>query len=124
MPNKTPDHMEAFLIHGDDISPQWDFSHHVVPPMTASVIYRLKSTERGARGFQQFGDVEKGKQDPIYIYERLDEPTTSMLEDRLAKAERGDIAVCFSSGMSAISAVTGILTKHGDHILSNDAIYG
>ncbi len=74
-----PKYMEAFLIHGEDVTPKWDYSHHVVPPMTASVIYRLGSTERGAQGFAQFGDYEKMEHDPIYIYERIDEPTTGML---------------------------------------------
>jgi cystathionine beta-lyase/cystathionine gamma-synthase len=101
-----PKHMEAFLIHGADVTPRWDYSHHVVPPMTASVIYRLGSVERGARGFAQFGDYEAMTEDPIYIYERIDEPTTGMLEDRLAEAERGEMGIAFSTGMAAVSAIT------------------
>ena len=116
--------MEAFLIHGEDATPKWDYSHHVVPPMTASVIYRLESTERGAKGFAQFGDYEKMEHDPIYIYERIDEPTTGMLEDRLATAEGGEMGIAFSTGMAAISAITAVLTKQGTHIISNDSIYG
>ena len=119
-----PKHMEAFLIHGEDVTPKWDYSHHVVPPMTASVIYRLNSVERGAKGFAQYGDYEKMENDPIYIYERIDEPTTGMLEDRLAAAERGEVGIAFSTGMAAISALTCILTRSGDHIVSNDSIYG
>ena len=33
-----------------------------------------------------------------------------MLEENLAYAERGDIAVTFASGMAAIAGVLGILT--------------
>lgn len=127
MPSKKTDHprhMEAFLIHGKDVTPKWDYSHHVVPPMTASAVYRVGSVERGARGFAQFGDYEAMSRDPIYIYERIDEPTTGMLEDRLAEAERGEIGIAFSTGMAAISAIACILTNSGDHILSNDSIYG
>lgn len=119
-----PKHMEAFLIHGEDVTPRWDYSHHVVPPMTASVIYRLGSVERGAKGFAQFGNYEAMTEDPIYIYERIDEPTTGMLEDRLAEAERGEVGIAFSTGMAAISALTCGLTKKGQHIISNDSIYG
>lgn len=119
-----PKHMEAFLIHGEDVTPKWDYSHHVVPPMTASVIYRVNSVERGAKGFAQFGNYDAMAKDPIYIYERIDEPTTGMLEDRLAKAECGEIGIAFSTGMAAISAITSILTEKGDHIISNDSIYG
>lgn len=119
-----PKYMEAFLIHGEDVTPKWDYSHHVVPPMTASVIYRVGSVERGARGFAQFGDYEAMSEDPIYIYERIDEPTTGMLEDRLAEAERGEMGIAFSTGMAAISALTCVLTRAGHHIVSNDSIYG
>ncbi len=119
-----PKHMEAFLIHGEDVTPRWDYSHHVVPPMTASVIYRVGSVERGAKGFAQFGDYDAMTEEPIYIYERIDEPTTGMLEDRLAEAERGEVGIAFSTGMAAISALTCALTRAGDHIISNDSIYG
>lgn len=119
-----PKHMEAFLIHGENKTPRWDYSHHVVPPMTASVIYRLGSVERGAQGFANFGDFERMREDPIYIYERVDEPTTGMLEDRLAKAEGAEMGIAFSTGMAAISGLTGALLKSGDHILSNDSLYG
>ncbi|HPQ80971.1 MAG TPA: PLP-dependent transferase [bacterium] len=119
-----PKYMEAFMIHGEDMTPRWDYSHHVVPPMTASVIYRVGSVERGAKGFVQFGDYDAMKKDPIYIYERVDEPTTAMFEDRLAEAERGEMGIAFSTGMAAISAVTCALTKSGDHIISNDSVYG
>lgn len=119
-----PKHMEAFLIHGEDVTPRWDYSHHVVPPMTASVIYRLGSVARGAKGFAQFGSYEQMTEDPVYIYERIDEPTTGMLEDRLAEAEQGEMGIAFSTGMAAISAITCALTRQGQHILSNDSIYG
>lgn len=121
---ENPKYMEAFLIHGEDVTPKWDYSHHVVPPMTASVIYRLGNVERGAKGFAQFGDYDAMNDDPIYIYERVDEPTTGMLEDRLAEAHRGEMGIAFSTGMAAISALTCALTKSGDHIVSNDSIYG
>jgi len=124
MRHGKPKFMEAFLIHGEDVTPKWDYSHHVVPPMTASVIYRLGSTERGAQGFAQFGDYEKMERDPIYIYERIDEPTTGMLEDRLATVEGGEMGIAFSTGMAAISALISVLTGKGTHIISNDSIYG
>ncbi|MBT3181265.1 MAG: aminotransferase class I/II-fold pyridoxal phosphate-dependent enzyme [Deltaproteobacteria bacterium] len=125
MPNKEkPKNMEAFLIHGRDVTPRWDYSHHVVPPMTASAVYRVESVERGAKGFAQFGNFEAMTEDPIYIYERIDEPTTGMLEDRLAEAEGGEMGIAFSTGMAAISAVTSALTKSGQHIISNDSVYG
>ncbi len=125
MAKKTPPKfMESYLIHGDDVSPRWDYSHHLNPPVTESVTYRLESAERGAKGFSCYSEMIDSLEHPIYVYERLMEPTCGMLEDRLAAAESGESALTFSTGMAAISAVTCILTHHGDHILSHDSIYG
>lgn len=117
-------HIESYFIHGDNVSPKWDYSHHINPPVTQSVAFRLESAERGAAGFSQYAKLSDLPEHPIYIYERLDEPSTGMLEDRLAAGEGGESAVTFSTGMAAISAIACILTQNGDHILSHDTIYG
>ena len=59
-----------------------------------------------------------------FIYTRLNNPTTQILQDRLAAVEGGIGAVVFASGMSAIS--TGLLTllKAGDHIVASSSLYG
>lgn len=119
-----PKYMEAFFIHGKDVTPRWDYSHHVMPPITSSVTFRLESAERGARGFAQYAKLDELPEEPIYIYERLGEPTTGMLEDRLATAEGGETAITFSTGMAAIAACVCTLTKNGQHIISHDSIYG
>lgn len=116
--------MESYLIHGDDVSPRWDYSHHLNPPVTESVTYRLESAERGAEGFSSYSHLMDSMDRPIYIYERLAEPTCGMLEDRLAAAESGETALTFSTGMAAISAIVSLLTNTGDHIISHDSIYG
>jgi len=116
--------MESYLIHGDDVSPRWDYSHHLNPPVTESVTYRLESAERGAEGFSSYSHLMDSMDHPIYIYERLAEPTCGMLEDRLAAAESGESALTFSTGMAAISAIVSLLTNTGDHIISHDSIYG
>lgn len=47
-----------------------------------------------------------------------------MLEENLAFIEKGEMAVTFASGMSAISGVLGILTKSGDEIITHTTLYG
>lgn len=116
--------MESYFIHGDNVTPRWDFSHHINPPITQSVAFRLDSVERGAEGFAEYATLDGAAKHPIYIYERLDEPTTGMLEDRLSAAEGGETAVTFSTGMAAISAIACLLAKNGEHIVSHDSIYG
>jgi cystathionine beta-lyase/cystathionine gamma-synthase len=119
---------EAHLIYGQMQDPRWDYSHHVVPPMTSSAMFRLDSAQRGAQGFMEFahhtGEVSVKSRAPIYIYDRLGEPNKDMLEDNLAYAEQGDIAVSFASGMGAISAVLGTLTGTGSEIIAHKTLYG
>ncbi len=114
------------LIHGVSESPRWDYTHHVVPPMTASATFRLDSARRGAQGFEAFAQAELDVKThaPIYIYERLGEPNGDMLEDNLAAAHRGEMALCFASGMAAISAAICTLAKSGDHVIAHKVLYG
>lgn len=111
------------LIHGSFATGKWDYDHHVVPPESRSATFRLSSVHRGAEGFAEFGSAV-AQRAPIYIYDRLDEPTRGMLEENLAVAESGDIAVTFSSGMAAISAALCSSLAAGQNVLSHHIIYG
>ncbi|MCA9790514.1 MAG: aminotransferase class I/II-fold pyridoxal phosphate-dependent enzyme [Candidatus Eremiobacteraeota bacterium] len=115
---------KTHLIHGRFDSARWDYQHHVVPPMSSSVTYRLDTSVRGAEGFTMFGLGHKEDQAPIYIYDRLDEPTRGMLEQNLAYAESGEMAVCFASGMAAITAALGVSAKAGERVLAHHVLYG
>lgn len=117
---------ETRLIHGESYSPHWDYADHIVPPISASVAYRLETAERGAAGFQSFANPEFNRHisQPIYIYDRLDEPSRAMLEERLALAEGGETALCFSTGMAAIAGALGVLAKAGDRIVAHHTLYG
>ncbi|QDK45016.1 Cys/Met metabolism lyase [Bdellovibrio sp. ZAP7] len=110
-------------IHGEALSKSWEFSHHLIPPMTASTTFRLGSLTRGAEGFSTFAGPQNSDQ-PIWIYDRLEEPTTKMLEDQLAILEKGDCAVTFGSGMGAISATLMTLMKTGQKVVSHKTLYG
>lgn len=121
--------IKTFNVHGSAKTKAWEFSHHLVPPMTASTTFRLQSLKRGADGFQLFANpkqFEKSLQnnEPIWIYDRLEEPSSKMLEEQLAKMENGETAVSFSSGMGAISASFLAFLKIGDQILSHNTLYG
>ena len=113
------------LVHGPTHSSKWDFSHHVTPPLSSSTTYRLDSTERGARGFTEFGRhvLDEGRP-PVYIYDRLDEPTRSILEGELCEAEGGGCCVTFASGMAAISGAMGSILVPGDEVIAHPVVYG
>ncbi len=121
--------IKTFNVHGSAKTKAWEFSHHLVPPMTASTTFRLQSLKRGADGFQLFANPKKFEKslrnnEPIWIYDRLEEPTTKMLEEQLSEMENGETAVSFSSGMGAISACFLAFLKVGDHIISHNTLYG
>jgi cystathionine beta-lyase/cystathionine gamma-synthase len=115
---------KTHLIHGHFQSTRWDYRHHVVPPQSSSVTYRLDSSQRAAEGFHAFAEGHVAGQPPIYIYDRLDEPTRGMLEENLAYAEGGEIAVCFASGMAAISAAVSVLLRAGQRLVAHPVLYG
>jgi methionine-gamma-lyase len=128
---KTKEHgysVETRLIYGEMDDPRWDYSHHLLPPISSSATFRLDSAQRGAQGFMEFAhksdEVSVKSRAPIYIYDRLGEPNKDMLEENLAAAEGGDIAVSFASGMAAISAVLGTLTGTGSEIIAHKTLYG
>jgi cystathionine gamma-lyase len=58
-----------------------------------------------------------------YEYSRTQNPTREALEKSIASLENGKWGLAFSSGMSAISSVGGIL-RSGDRVLACDDIYG
>jgi cystathionine beta-lyase/cystathionine gamma-synthase len=118
--------MRSRLIHGSFVTKRWDYDHHVIPPITSSATFRLSSVERGAEGFVEFGSEEVAleRKVPIYIYDRLDEPTRGMLEENLALAEEGEICVTFATGMAAIAAALSVSVRQGQEIVAHEQLYG
>ncbi|HHT9137864.1 MAG TPA: cystathionine gamma-synthase [Candidatus Wunengus sp. YC60] len=58
-----------------------------------------------------------------YDYSRTHNPTRTALEKNIASLEEGNYGLAFSSGMSAITAITHMLSV-GDHIICSDDVYG
>lgn len=110
------------LIYGKSVTAEWDYSHHVVPPISASSTYRLASAERGAEGF---GAIGKGDEfNPINVYARMSEPNNQMLQHVLATAEGGEVAVTFASGMAAVHAAVCFSLSAQDEVVSHNTVYG
>lgn len=125
-PQKPHYRMRTRMIHGTFTTKRWDYNHHVIPPLSSSTTFRLSSVQRGVEGFLDFGSEDVGleRKVPIYIYDRLDEPTRGMLEENLALAEGGEVCVTFSTGMAAIAAALGVTTRSGDEIIAHEQLYG
>lgn len=59
-----------------------------------------------------------------YAYTRVSNPTTEVVEQKVAALEQGEAAKCFSSGMGAISAAMMHYTKEDSHVVATASIYG
>ncbi len=59
-----------------------------------------------------------------FTYSRAANPTVDALERALGALENAPPAVCFSSGMAAISTLFLALLRAGDHVVISDVVYG
>ena len=59
-----------------------------------------------------------------HIYTRISNPTTAVLEERLAALEGGVGAICTASGMAAMHLAIATLLGAGDHIVASSSLYG
>lgn len=88
----------------------------VSPPIFQTSLFTFKD-------FKSFTNAqEKERTDSVYT--RGVNPTTKILEIKLAKLERGEACKCFGSGMGAISATLLTLLDSGSHVLFVNNIYG
>ncbi len=85
-------------------------------PIYQTTSYVFKDTDHAARLFslQEFGN----------IYTRIMNPTTDVLEQRVAALEGGVAGLAFASGMAAITAAVNTLCTVGDEIVSTTRLYG
>src|ERR1043166_2178472 len=118
--------MRPRLIHPANDTRRGPFPPPPTPPLSASTSYRLGSVHRGAQGFVEFASPESDAEGhkPVYVYDRLDEPTRGLLEESLAAAEGGERAVAFARGMAAVAAAVGVTLKAGDEIVAHQTLYG
>ncbi|HEY8365501.1 MAG TPA: aminotransferase class V-fold PLP-dependent enzyme, partial [Haloplasmataceae bacterium] len=85
-------------------------------PIYQTSTFIFDNAEQGGR---RFSLEEEG-----YIYTRLGNPTTKVLEDKLAALENADGCIATSSGMGAITTALWTVLKQGDHIVSDNNLYG
>lgn len=91
------------------------------PGTLATPIYQTSTFyfDSAEQGGKRFAGEEGG-----YIYSRLGNPTTKVLEDKIAMLEGGEAAAAMSSGMGAISSALWTLLKAGDHVVASNTLYG
>src|SRR5512135_2343540 len=85
-------------------------------PIYQTTSYQFRDTEHAANLF--------ALQEPGNIYTRIMNPTTDVLEKRLADLEGGVGALATSSGHAAQTQAIFALCGAGDHIVSSSRLYG
>ena len=106
---------ENQIIHHSHENPSQYFGA-VVPPIYQNSIFVFEKFEDIISAFSS--DQEQ------YIYARGQNPSTHILEKKLADLEHAESAKCFSSGMGAISSTLISLVSSGDHIVFVNNVYG
>ena len=106
--------IETLALHGGQEPDPTTGSRAV--PIYQTTSYQFNSTEHAARlfGLTEFGN----------IYTRLMNPTTDVLEKRIALLEGGVGALAVASGQSAITLALLNIAQAGDEIVSADNLYG
>jgi len=106
--------IETLALHGGQEPDPATGSRAV--PIYQTTSYQFKSTDHAANlfGLKEFGN----------IYTRLMNPTTDVLEKRIALLDGGVGALAVASGQSAITLSLLNIAQAGDEIVSADNLYG
>jgi len=85
-------------------------------PIYQTTSYVFRDSEHAANlfGLREFGN----------IYTRIMNPTTAVLEERIAALEGGAAALVTASGQSAETLAFLTLAGAGDHIVASESMYG
>jgi O-acetylhomoserine (thiol)-lyase len=105
---------ETLAVHGG-YSPD-PTTKAVAVPIYQTTAYAFDDTQHGADLF----DLKVAGN----IYTRIMNPTTAVLEQRLAALEGGVGALAVASGMAAISYAIQTIAESGDNIVSSATLYG
>ena len=107
-------YFDTLAIHGGHAGDKSTNARAV--PIYQTTSYLFDSTEHASRLFalEEFGN----------IYTRINNPTTDVLEQRLAALEHGVGALAVASGQAAVVYSLLTLAKTGDHIVSSNSLYG
>jgi O-acetylhomoserine (thiol)-lyase len=106
--------IETLALHGGQEADPTTGARAV--PIYQTTSYQFKNTEHAANlfGLSEFGN----------IYTRLMNPTTDVLERRVALLDGGVGALAVASGQSAITLALLNIARAGDEIVSADNLYG
>jgi O-acetylhomoserine (thiol)-lyase len=106
--------LETLALHAGQEVDSTTLSRAVPIYQTTSYVFNDADHAANLFALKEFGN----------IYTRLMNPTTDVLEKRIAAMEGGVGACAFSSGMAAIAASIQNIAPAGSHIVSSNSLYG
>ncbi len=106
--------IETIAVHGG-YSPE-PTTKAVAVPIYQTTSYAFDSTQHGADLF----DLKV----PGNIYTRIMNPTSDVLEKRVAEMEGGIAGLALASGMAAITYAIMTIAEAGDNIVTSSTLYG
>ncbi|MEW6165403.1 MAG: methionine gamma-lyase [Pseudomonadota bacterium] len=86
------------------------------PPVYLSSTYTFPTVEDGSA---RFAGEQEG-----FVYSRVGNPTTALLEARLADLEGGEAALVTASGQGATTSLLWTLLAPGDEVIADKTLYG
>ena len=105
---------ETIAVHGGyDVDPT---TKAVAVPIYQTVAYAFDSADHGAALFNLEAEG--------FRYSRISNPTTAVLERRVAALEGGLEALCVSTGQAALNYAVLNVTELGSNIVSAPQLYG
>ena len=104
---------ETLQIHAGQVI---DETGACTTPIYQATSYVFKDAKDAAAKF--------ALQRPGNIYSRLSNPTTAVLDERIAKLEHGTAGITLASGLAAVAAAITNIAGAGDEIISSSTVYG
>ena len=130
MPYRSYIGYEVTTIHAGDVFMMKGFTTKAVRygentcPVTGALTTPIYQTTTYAfETVQELRDVLEKKSEG-FVYTRAGSPTQKVFEEKVAALENGESAISFASGMAAVSAAVLAVAKKGDHVITNNAVYG
>jgi len=114
MPAPKPPAFETLSLHAGQHPDPATGARAV--PIYQTTSYVFQDTEHAAALF----NLERAG----HIYTRISNPTTAVLEERIAALENGVGAIATASGMAAMHLAIATLLNAGDHIVASASLYG
>src|SRR5512136_2534015 len=109
-----PRKFDTLALHAGQTADPTTLSRAVPIYQTSSYVFRSSEHAANLFGLKEFGN----------IYTRIMNPTTDVLEQRLAQLDGGVGALAFASGQAAITAAILNITSAGQNIVSTSSLYG